>query len=108
MSLQNLIIEGGIIPMAILTICLAALIIARFKAHSFVKYIGLGSLAISILLAMCAFISASNVITNLETNSAPAIVWNSIHTACLDIAYGIVIYLVSLIFRAHFKSKSHK
>lgn len=105
MSLQNIIIEGGIVPMAVITICLAALIIARFKAHSLVKYIGIGTLVISIFLAMCAFIGASDAILGLEGGTAPTIVWSSVHTACLDVAYGLIVYLVSLIFRAHFKSR---
>lgn len=105
MSLQSIIIEGGIIPMAIITICLATLIIARFKAHTWVKYIGIGTLVVSIFLAMCALIGASDAILELDGGAAPSIVWSSVHTACLDIAYGLVVYLISLIFRGHFKSR---
>lgn len=100
----NFLIQGGIIQMAVLTICLAALIIARFKAKTLVKYIGIGSLVISVFLAMCALISASAAICELETVSAPAIAWSGVETACIDVAYGLVIYFISLIFRAHFKS----
>lgn len=91
--------------MAIITICLATLIIARFKAHTWVKYIGIGTLGVSIFLALCSLISASSAILELEGGVEPSILWSCIHTACLDIAYGLVVYLISLIFRGHFKSR---
>ena len=109
MSLQNIIIEGRIIPMAILTIVLAILVIARFKSHSWVKYIGIGALVISIFLATCTFISASATIVGLDDSiSVSQTAWTSVHTACIDMAYGLLIYLVSLIFRGQLKSKKRK
>lgn len=105
MSIQSILIEGGIVPMAIITVGLIALIIARFKSHSLVKYIGIGTLVVSIFLAMCAFIGASDAISGLDSGTVPTIAWDSVHTACLNVAYGLVVYLISLIFRAHFKTR---
>lgn len=109
MSLQSIIIEGRIVPMAILTVWLAVLIISRFKYHSWVKYVGIIALVISLFLAACSFASASATIAGPESMvPSPEIIWSSVHTASVNIAYGLLIYLLSLIFRGRLKSQKHK
>lgn len=89
---------GGYGPMSIITLLLIALFFAAWKAPAWVKEIGLAALAFGFLFTITGFIQASEVI-QLAGDIAPAVIWGGVKVGLLPIAYGLIVYIVSLVIR---------
>ncbi len=89
---------GGYGPMSIITLLLIALFFAAWKAPAWVKEIGLAALAFGFLFTIIGFIQASEVI-QLAGDIAPAVIWGGVKVGLLPIAYGLIVYIVSLVIR---------
>ena len=89
---------GGYGNMSILTILLIALFFAAWKAPAWVKEIGLIALAYGFLSTIIGFIQASGVIQQAP-DIEPHIIWGGVKVALLPVAYGLIVYIISLIIR---------
>ena len=89
---------GGYGPMSIITLLLIALFFAAWKAPAWVKEIGLAALAFGFLFTIIGFIQASGDI-QLAGDIAPAVIWGGVKVGLLPIAYGLIVYIVSLVIR---------
>lgn len=99
MALNQLLYRGGILAIVILTILLVLLFLAAWKAPNWVKEIGLAALAVSVLFQAGSWIHAIDVILQCDGNISPILLWNGLLSTLIDISYGIVIYLISLVLR---------
>ena len=94
----HLFAAGGYGNMSILTILLIALFFAAWKAPAWVKEIGLIALASGFLGTIICFIQAAGFIQQAP-DIEPQIVWGGVKVGLLPIAYGIIVYIISLIIR---------
>ena len=72
--------------------------ISEEKFRDNVKEIGLAALAFGFLFTIIGFIQASEVI-QLAGDIAPAVIWGGVKVGLLPIAYGLIVYIVSLVIR---------
>lgn len=98
-AFNQLLFHGGILPMVILTVLLVLLFLSAWKAPNWVKEIGLAALAVSALLQAGVWIHSIDVILQCDGNISPLLLWNGALSTLIVIAYGIVIYLISLVLR---------
>lgn len=89
---------GGYGPMSIVTLLLIALFFAAWKAPAWVKEVGLLALAFGFLWTVIGFIQAADFIQGAP-DIEPNIVWGGVKVGLLPIAYGFIVYIVSLIIR---------
>ena len=98
-SLPTLFVEGGPISMSVLTILLAGLLFAAWKAPAWVREIGAVALAFSILAVAFSWYHAASVVVICEGEISPALLWGGLKCCVVPLCYGLIIYLVSLIIR---------
>ena len=94
----NLFVEGGAIYMAILTLNLIALFLAAWKAPAWVKEIGKIAAVIGIIAFLINFTIGAKSIA-VVGDVAQSIIWSAFSMAMIPIAYGLIIYMISLIIR---------
>lgn len=99
MAFNQLLFHGGILAIVILTIFLVLLFLAAWKAPNWVKEIGLAALAVSILFQAGLWIHNIDVIIQCDGSIAPVALWSGALGTLVNITYGIVIYLISLVLR---------
>lgn len=93
----QLFVSGGF-GMFILTLLLIALFFAAWKAPAWVKEIGLIALAFGFLSTLIGFMQAAGFIqatADLSSN----IIWGGVKVGLLPVAYGVIVYIISLIIR---------
>ncbi len=96
--MYRLFIEGGPVFMAVLTVLLAGLCFAAWKAPRWVKEIGLFALGfgmLSLLLGLRQMCDALQQAGDVST----AVLCGGFKVALIPVIYGIIIYLVSLVIR---------
>ena len=84
--------------MSIITLLLIALFFAAWKAPAWVKEVGLLALAFGFLWTIIGFIQAGQIIQELG-DVAGNVIWGGVKVALLPAAYGLIVYIVSLIIR---------
>lgn len=97
--ITDIILAGGILPMGIMTILLIALFLAFWKARRCVKYIGFAALAAAVLLSLLDWIPAIGAIIEANGEVASTVIWAGLRHCLVLLAYGLIIYLVSLVLR---------
>jgi biopolymer transport protein ExbB/TolQ len=100
----NFFVNGGLPWMIFLTVELAGLIMAAWKAPGWVKEVGLIALVTGILGTLTGIYLASDDLAKAG-EIAPGIIWAGIGVALINTLYGIFIYGVSLIIRILQKPK---
>ena len=97
-SLISLFSDGGYVYMTFLTIILAMVFFAAWKAPAWVKEIGIFAGVTGVL---CSSISAIQMINVLQRvgDISPAVVLGGLKSILLPTCYGLIVYLVSLVVR---------
>lgn len=98
-SLPRLFVEGGLLEMSILTVLFVGLLFAAWKAPQWVKEIGCAALAFSVLVLVFGWYRASVALETVDGAISPSLVWGGVKVSLIQLMYGLVIYLVSLIIR---------
>ena len=95
----TLFVEGGLAFMTILTILLAAVFFAAWKAPRWVKEIGLFALGFGFLGTVIGIFQALDAIHNAGGSIPQDVVCGGLELTLITLMYGTIIYLVSLIVR---------
>ena len=82
--------------MSILTLLLVAVVITSFKKHELTKSLGLFAFIVGLLSAILGLYSAFNVIEQVG-NVAPSILAGGIKVAFINLIYGLIIYMISIV-----------
>ena len=101
----QLFVSGGYLNMSIITLLLVALFFAAWKAPAWVKETGLAALATGWLWTVCEFMAMAKAIVECEPDVDMYIVWAAVPSALIPAAYGLVVYIISLIIRIVRKPK---
>lgn len=97
-NIFHLFVEAGAGFMSIITLMLAALFFAAWKAPAWIKEIGLIALATGFLGTILGFMGAAQAIQEIGDVSQ-YIIWRGVKIALISVVYGILVYIVSLILR---------
>jgi len=92
----DLFLQGGVLTMSILTFLLISVVIAFSKKQELVKSLGILAFIIGLLSALLGLYSAFNVIEQVG-NVAPAILAGGIKIAFINLIYGLIIYMISIV-----------
>ena len=95
----TLFVEGGWAFMTVLTVLLAAIFFAAWKAPRWVKEIGSFALAFGFLSLCMGYYQAFHFISTADSSVAPNIIFGGMAVGLIPMIYGIIIYLVSLVVR---------
>jgi len=96
-TISQLITIGGVIPVILLTILMAAIFFSARKAPRWVKNIGSIALACSVLASAINFARAAEAVIACQSNISPAVVWAGIRCAAVLLSYGLIVFIVSRI-----------
>ena len=89
---------GGILPMTFLTFILLALLLAAWKAPTWVKEIGIFALVAGVFAFLLNFYIAAGTIAKIGDISQ-SVLWGALRVSLITPMYGLIIYLVSLVIR---------
>lgn len=98
-NLFNLVFSSDPFGIGIVTLILIALFFVAWKAPARVKETGLAALAVGWLWTVCEFMAMANAIVASEPDVDMYIIWAAVPSALIPAAYGIVVYIISLIIR---------
>ena len=98
-TVPNLFQLGGYFPMSVVTLLLVALVFAAWKAPGKVKEIGLLTLAFGFLWTVFGLIKHAGGMQENDVIAmiSPNIVWYGMKCWLIPVAYGIIVYIVSLV-----------
>ena len=97
-SIFQLFVSGGYIFMSIITLMLVGMFFAAWKAPNWIKEIGLFALAFGFFGTIAGFMQAAEFI-QMSADISPNVIWGGVKVGLIPTAYGIIVYLVSLILR---------
>ena len=95
--LSELFIEGGMSFMSILTLLLALLFLAAWKAPSWVRDIGIIALALGILSHMIGIYMALDDIIRHEGDLSTNVIFAGYRVSLIPMIYGFIIFTISRI-----------
>ena len=95
----KLFISADLGSICTLTLLLIALFFAAWKAPAWVKEIGLASLAAGFLWSVIGFMEMGKAIAECFPDVDLYIIWGAVPCALIPVAYGIIVYIISLIIR---------
>lgn len=105
----KLFVSAGPVPMAILTVLLAGVFLAAWKAPRWVKEIGKLALVFGIFKFLLSFANLMNVLSQVAEGSetvtglfdliSPSLFYMSLKIYLIPVIYGTIIYMISLIIR---------
>ena len=98
-NIFQLFVEGGAQFMSIITLMLVGLFFAAWKAPAWIKEIGLFALAFGFFGFVIALMQAAEYIQSYGGDLSPNVIWGGIKVALIAPAYGLIVYLVSLVLR---------
>ena len=110
-NLFKLVFSSDPFGIGIVTLLLIALFFVAWKAPAWVKETGLIALATGWLWTVCEFMAMANAIVEAESSFEGApdvdsyIIWGAVPIALIPAAYGLVVYIISLIIRIVRKPK---
>lgn len=104
-SLSQLIAQTGIVNYVILTLILAALVLSVWKVPHAVKEIGIGALAVSVLMALVSWWRTINTMASCGFEISPNLLWMGARYSITIIVYGLTIYIISLALRIWLKNR---
>lgn len=88
-----------------MTLLLIALFFVAWKAPAWVRETGLIALATGWLWTICGFMAMAKSIVECEPDVDMYIVWAAVPSALIPVAYGLAVYIISLIIRIVRKPK---
>ena len=94
-SISQLFFLGGAFPMILLTILLATVFFAAWKAPRWVDDIGSISLGFSVLFSAFNFARAAGAVIECKGEIHPSVVWGGIRCTAILLAYGLIIFIIS-------------
>ena len=97
-NIITLFVEAGAGFMTIITLMLIALFFAAWKAPAWIKEIGLLALAFGFLATFIGFIQAADFIRS-QGDISQNVIWGGVKVGLIPTAYGIIVYIVSLVLR---------
>ena len=92
----DLFLQGGVLTMSILTFLLISVVITSSKKSELTKSLGLFACIVGLLSAILGLYSAFNVIEQVG-NVAPSILAGGIKIAFINLIYGLIIYMISIV-----------
>ena len=95
-QLSDFFINGNMIHMSILTLLLAFVFLAAWKAPAWVWKIGLLALASGILFGALGYYQICDYV-NSHGDVSPAVLMGGYRCMTIPVAYGFIIFIVSLI-----------
>ena len=101
----QLFVEGGPVFMTILTILLAGLFFAAWKAPRWVREIGAFALVFGLFSLLLGWRQAFDVLEQTEGSIAPRLLFAGLKVTLIPVLYGMIIYMVSLVIRVIQKPK---
>lgn len=104
-SFFHLIFSSDPFGIGIVTLILIALFFVAWKAPAWVKEVGLIGLAAGWLWTVFEFMSMANAIVECAPDVDMYIVWAAVPSALIPVAYGTIVYIISLIIRLCRKPK---
>ncbi|MBO7552146.1 MAG: hypothetical protein J6T62_11595 [Fibrobacter sp.] len=104
-NLFNLVFSSDPFGIGVITLLLIALFFVAWKAPAWVKETGLAALATGWLWTVCEFMAMAKAIVECEPDVDMYIVWAAVPSALIPAAYGLVVYIISLIIRIVRKPK---
>ena len=97
-NIFTLFVEAGAGFMTIITLMLIAMFFAAWKAPAWIKEIGLLALAFGFLATFIGFIQAADFIRS-QGDLSQNVIWGGVKVGLIPTAYGIIVYIVSLVLR---------
>ena len=97
-NIFQLFVSGGYGYMSIITLMLVGLFFAAWKAPNWIKEIGLFALAFGFLGTIIGFMQAADYL-HAYVDVSSNVIWGGVKVGLIPIAYGIIVYLVSLVLR---------
>lgn len=94
----QLFISGGYGFMSVITLMLVGLFFAAWKAPAWIKEIGLFALAFGCFGTIAGFMQAAEFLQG-HGDVSSNVIWGGVKVALIPVAYGIIVYLVSLVLR---------
>lgn len=104
-NIAELFMNGGIFQMSTITLLLILMLFAAWKAPRWIKEIGAGALALSVIMTLVRFSNAAGAVIQCNGEIHPCIIWGGVRCSCILLAYGFSVYLVSLILRMVIKPR---
>lgn len=101
----QILVNGGIGVLSLITLLFILMIIAIWQAPNWVKEIGIAALVISILLPLISWIRTLGVAMTVNGEISHAVLVASFRASAIALAYGLIVYLVSVVCRMLMKSK---
>lgn len=89
----------------VITLLLIALFFIAWKAPAWVKETGLVALATGWLWTVCEFMAMGKAIAESAPDVDSYIIWGAVPIGLIPAAYGIIVYIISLIIRIVRKPK---
>ena len=104
-KLFNLVFSADPFGIIVVTLLLIALFFVAWKAPAWVKETGLVGLAAGWLWTLGGFMAMAKAIVDCEPDVDMYIIWAAVPSALIPAAYGIIVYIISLIIRIVRKPK---
>jgi len=96
-ELSELFIEGGMDFMSVLTLLLALLFLAAWKAPAWVRDIGIVALALGILSHLIGIYMALDDIIRYEGDLSVTVIFAGYRVSLIPVLYGFIIFIISRI-----------
>lgn len=104
-NLFHLVFSSDPFGIGVITLLLIALFFVAWKAPAWVKETGLAALATGWLWTVCEFMAMAKAIVECEPDVDMYIVWAAVPSALIPAAFGLIVYIISLIIRIVRKPK---
>ncbi|MBR0301265.1 MAG: hypothetical protein IJQ93_13250 [Bacteroidales bacterium] len=104
-NLFNLVFSADPFGIVVVTLLLIALFFVAWKAPAWVRETGLAALAAGWLWTLCGFMAMAKSIVECEPDVDMYIIWAAVPSALIPAAYGLIVYIISLIIRVVRKPK---
>ena len=107
-SLADALMHIGLFNVLVLSLILVTLFFVAWKYPSKTKYIGSLGLCVSVFLVLVKSADILYSLIKVNGNIHPNLVCAALRSFCIMIAYGILIYAISLLIRLFTKEPSEK
>ncbi len=97
-SLIDIFIEGGMVPMIVITLFLIALLVAAWKAPRWVKEIGIGALVVGFFFFLYG-VSVVFDCLQMFGDQGVQILAGGLKVTLIPLFYALIVYFISLIIR---------
>ena len=95
-TLSEMFLSGNILCMSALTLLLALMFMAAWKAPAWVRNVGLIALAVGVLFSLLGIHQIFDY-QQQASDVAPSVLYGGYKCTIIPVAYGLIIYIISLI-----------